>query len=155
MSRFWAVAFPRFYRLIRFFERPIRVLTRRYGLGDTVEVAIVGPRTGRPRSVLLGLLRVGGKWYVGHPNGVCGWTRALDAVGEATVAAAGLGPVLVRAILLSPGEERAAAIDATFRQHPFPGNVIYWLARRHVRAVGRYYRLEPIVSGGGSAPGGS
>ncbi len=154
MSRFWAVAFPRFYRLIRFLERPIRVLTRRYGLGDTVEATIVGPRTGSLRSVLLGLLRVRGDWYVGHPNGVCGWTRALDAAGEATVAAAGLGPVPVRAILLLPGDERAAAINATFRQHPFPGNVIYWLARRHVRAVGRYYRLEPIVSGGGSAPGG-
>ena len=89
MSRFWAVAFPRFYRLIRFFERPIRVLTRRYGLGDTVEVTIVGPRTGRARSVLLGLLRVRGDWYVGHPNGACGWTRALDSAGEASLEAAG------------------------------------------------------------------
>ena len=34
-------------------------------------------------------------------------------------------------------------IRATFRQHPFPGNVLYWLARRHVRAVGTYYRIEP------------
>lgn len=165
MSRFWTAAWPRLYRLLRLLEWPIRTWTRRYGLGDTVEVTIVRRRTGRPWSVLLGLLRVRGDWYVGHPNGVCGWTRDLDAAGKATIGSAGLGPVTVRAVLLPVGEERTEAIQAAFRQHPFPGNVVYWLARRHVRAVGRYYRLdildvdESVVTadlgggGGGSSPG--
>jgi hypothetical protein len=77
------------------------------------------------------------------------------------VSAAWLGPTRVRTVLLPVGEERSDAIQATFSQQPFPGNVVYWLARRHVRAVGRYYRLEVVpadevdgpVSGGGTAPG--
>jgi hypothetical protein len=52
-------------------------------------------------------------------------------------------PVAIRAVLLPPGQERSAVISAT-NQHPFPGNLVYWLARRHILAVGRYYRLEPL-----------
>lgn len=154
MSRFWSAAFPWFYRLLRLIDPPLRAWTLRLGLGDTVVVTIRSRRTGRPRRVLLGLLRVRGDWYIGHPNGPCGWTRNLDASGVATLQAAHLGPVAVRGIPLPVGEERHDTIEATFRQHPFPGNVIYWLARRHVRAVGRFYRLEIISSGGGSAPAG-
>jgi hypothetical protein len=147
------------YRVLRFFEPLIRLVTRRYGLGVTIELRLRRRVDGRRRSVLLGLLHVGGAWYVGHPNGACGWTRDLDAAGRAVVSAAWLGPTRVRAVLLPIGEERSDAIQATFSQQPFPGNVVYWLARRHVRAVGRYYRLEVVpgdevggpVSGGGSA----
>lgn len=39
------------------------------------------------------------------------------------------------------GVEREHAIMAT-DQHPFPGNLIYRLGRRHVLAAGRYYRPE-------------
>ena len=49
--------------------------------------------------------------------------------------------VAFQAVPLPRGPERDRAILAT-GQHPFPGNLIYRLARRHVRAVGRYYRLE-------------
>ena len=160
MSRFWTVAWPAFYRFIRLFEPVTLRLTRRVGLGDTVEVRIRRRRAGGDRPVLLGLLRVRGDWYIGHPNGECGWTRDLDAEPVATVSAARLPATLVRAVRLPVGEERSDAIGATFRQHPFPGNVLYWLARRHIRAVGRYYRLDVIppaevdaaVSDGGSAP---
>ena len=159
MSRFWRRAWPAFYRLIRVFEPITLRLTRRFGLGDTVELA-VRRRSGTTWPVLLGLLRVRGDWYVGHPNGECGWTRDLDRSPEAVVSAAWLRPTIVRAVLLPGGEERSDAIGATFRQHPFPGNVLYWLARRHIRAVGRYYRLDTApavevdgVSGGGSARG--
>lgn len=163
MSRFWSGAWPRFYRLIRLVEPVIRGLTRRVGLGDTVEVRIRRRGSEATRPILLGLLRIRGVWYIGHPNGECGWTRDLDMSPEATVSAARLGPTLVRAVILPVGQERAEAIAATYRQHPFPGNVLYWLARRHIRAVGRYYRLDiapaeeiggPIggpISGGGSA----
>jgi hypothetical protein len=85
---------------------------------------------------------VGRGWYVGHPDGGCAWTLNLEAAGEATLRAAWLAPRTLRAVRLGPGPEREAVIEATFRQHVFPGNVIYWLARRHIRTVGRYYRLE-------------
>ena len=142
-------------------EPLIRGVTRRFGLGDTVEVTIRRRGSGAARPVLLGLLRIRGDWYIGHPNGECAWTRDLDAAGGAQVAAAWLGPTLVRAVLLPPGDERSEVVAATYRQHPFPGTVLYWLARRHVRAVGRYYRLEIVppaeagaaLSGGGTAPG--
>ena len=161
MSRFWAAAWPRLYRVLRLFEPLIRLVTRRYGLGVTIELRLRRRGNGGSRSVLLGLLHVRGDWYIGHPNGECGWTRDLDAAGRAVVSAAWLGPTRVRTVLLPVGEERSDAIQATFSQQPFPGNVVYWLARRHVRAVGRYYRLEVVpadevdgpVSGGGTAPG--
>jgi len=151
VSRFWHSVWPAFYRFIRIFEPVVRRLTRRFGLGDTVELA-VRRRSGRSRGILLGLLRVRGDWYVGHPNGECGWTRDLDRDPDAVVSAAWLEPTAVRASLLPPGEERSDAIGATFRQHPFPGNVLYWLARRHIRAVGRYYRLDRIEPIGVATP---
>ena len=46
---------------------------------------------------------------------------------------------------LCPGPERTAVIVATARQQPFPGNVVYRLARPHILAVGRYFRLDPPV----------
>lgn len=138
----WHRFFPRFYRLIAIGERPIRALVRRVGLGNIVELEVPGRRSGRPTVVLLGLLRVGRAWYVGHPDGSCGWTANLEAAGETTVRASWLPATTYRAVRLPLGPERDAVIAATFRQHVFPGNVIYWLARRHIRAVGRYYRLE-------------
>jgi hypothetical protein len=42
---------------------------------------------------------------------------------------------------LDAGPERDRAIAAT-SQHVFPGNVVYRLARRHIRAVGVYFALE-------------
>ena len=160
VSRFWSAAIPGLYRGLRLFEPLIRLVTRRYGLGITIELRVRRRAGGGSRSVLLGLLHVRGDWYVGHPNGECGWTRDLDAAGGAVVSAAWLGPTRVRAVLLPVGEERSDAIQATTSQQPFPGNVVYWLARRHIRSVGRYYRLEVVsadeigatVSGGGSAP---
>ena len=91
---------------------------------------------------MLGLLRVGGAWYVGHPDGACAWTRNVDTTGEATIAAAWLPRRSVRLRLLPPGEERDAVIRATFRQHPFPAGLFYWAARDHVRRVGVYYRID-------------
>ncbi len=93
--------------------------------------------------MLVGLLVVGGRWYVGHPNGPVHWTRNLEAAGRATLRRPGMAPIAVAATPLAAGPERSAAIKATFVQHPFPGNVTYRLARHHVEAVGAFYRLEP------------
>ncbi len=116
------------------------------GLGNVTEVRIRGRHTGRTRSTLLGLLHTDGGIYVGHPNGHAAWTRDLLEAGEAEIVALGGEQMLVRAELLPPGPERKAAIEAT-GQHPFPGNVIYRLARRHILERGVYFRLEPVLDG--------
>jgi hypothetical protein len=142
MDRFWHAFFPRFYRMLRLLDPLITAWWRRFGVGNTVLVIVAGRRTGLPRRVFLGLLSVASREYVGHPDGDCAWTRNLDAAPGLHVVRHDHPPRAVRAVLLTGGPEREAVIRATFRQHPFPGNVIYWLARAHVRAVGRYYRLE-------------
>ncbi len=97
-----------------------------------------------PRSVLVGLLELDGRLYVGHPTSTSGWTSNLDVAGSCTIARPAASARRFRSVPLAPGPERDAVIRATFRQHPFPGDVIYWLARAHVRATGRFYRLEPF-----------
>lgn len=144
-SGFWAAFFPRWYRFIRVVEPLLRRWLQGHRLGDTVVLVVVGRRSGRPRSVLLGLLTCGGAWYLGHPAGASAWTANLDTAGVATIRRTLGDPIMVCPVLLDGGPERDDVIRATFRQHPFPGNVLYWLARSHIRAVGRFYRLEPIA----------
>ena len=57
-----------------------------------------------------------------------------------------------RASPLPAGDEREAVIRLTFRQHPFPGMLLYWLSRDHVRATGRYYRLLDAATGTAGGP---
>ncbi|MFI5225804.1 MAG: hypothetical protein ACHQ3P_03925 [Candidatus Limnocylindrales bacterium] len=142
-SRGWSVYLRAQYRLIRLMDPLIRTVWRGYGLGNVVELGLVGRRTGRPRRVLVGLLRADGDWFVGHPNGPCPWTLNLEAAGGATLTPSWPTTLSVRARRLAPGAERDRAILAT-SQHVFPGNVVYRLARAHVRAVGAYYALEVV-----------
>jgi hypothetical protein len=107
------------------------------------ELVVTGRKTGRPRKHQLTLLRVDGSLYVGHPNGRSHWARNLDETGEGLLLCRGSEPIRVRAVLLEPGPERSAAIAAAGRQ-PFPAGAVYTAARRHIEAVGAYYRLEPI-----------
>ena len=115
---------------------------RRFGIGITVRVIIRGRRTGLPRTVYLGLLRVGDDRYLGHPDVSCAWTANLAASGGGEIQFRDGRTESFRASLLGPGRERDAVIRATFRQQPFPASVLYWLSRHHLRAVGRFYRLE-------------
>jgi len=138
----WSLGFRALYRTLGWLDPVLRLWWHGYGLGNVVQVTIVGRRTGRPHRTLLGLLRADGRWYLGHPNGSAHWTRNLDAAGgRLLIGWPGQAPVLFRAVPLPQGGERDRAIRAT-AQHPFPGNLIYRLARSHVRAAGRYYRLE-------------
>ena len=143
MSRLWSATFVLLYRFLRLMDAPIRAVWTRMGLGNVVEVRIRSRRTGQERELFLGVLRVGDQLYLGHPNGASFWTRDLDAAGSAQLTFHGGEPVAVRGVLLPVGQERSAVISAT-NQHPFPGNLVYRLARRHILAVGRYYRLEPL-----------
>jgi len=144
VSRFWSVTLRLFYRVITRLQPLVRPWATRVGLGNVVELIVTGRRSGRRRVVLLGLLRVDNGWYLGHPNGPVNWTRNLDAAGSATLAFAHQPSVEIRPELLPIGDERRRVIAATWHQHVFPGNVIYWLARGHIFAVGRYYRIEPL-----------
>lgn len=113
------------------------------GLNNVVDLRVAGRRTGLQRRVLLTLLTDGDRWFLGHPNGNVPWTRNLEAAGTADLAFRASAPIIVRASRLEPGELRDRAILATNGQ-PFPANVIYRLARRHVRAVGVYFAIEPV-----------
>jgi hypothetical protein len=140
----WSVAFRVWYRAVRLVERPLLRLARTRGFGNVVELRVAGRRSGIERSLPLGLLTVGGRWYVGHPSGDTAWTLNLRAAEAAVVSSADIPPTPVRAAVLGAGAERDAVVRATFRQHPFPGNALYRLAGRHVWARGVFLRLERV-----------
>jgi hypothetical protein len=114
------------------------------GLGNVVELRVAGRSTGVYRRALLTMLVDGDRWFLGHPNGDVNWTRNLEAAGTADLAFRRTAPITVRARRLEPGEERDRAIRAT-RQQPFPANIVYRLARRHIRAVGTFFAIEPVT----------
>ena len=142
-SAAWHLAFRVLYATLRLLDPLIRWMWLSVGIGITSRLTVRGRRSGRERSVLIGLLRVDGAWYVGHPNGEVGWTANLREVGRATIAQRPEAPFEVMAVPLLPGPERDAVIRATAEQQPFPGNLLYRAARRHILSEGRYFRLEP------------
>lgn len=142
-SAWWRWFFPVMYRVIRLGEAPLLGWWRRYGYGNIVELRVPGRRTGLPRHAILGLLRDGNRWFVGHPSGNVPWTRNLAAAREAELVLRWPGSIPVRATLLPAGELRDRAILAT-GQHPFPGNCVYRLARAHIRAEGVFFVLDRL-----------
>jgi hypothetical protein len=147
VSHFWSPTLRVIYWTIARLQPLVRPWAQRGELGNVVELIMVGRRTGRRRVVLLGLLQVDHRWYLGHPNGPVDWTHNLDVAGRANLVMAHQPTIEIEAELLPVGEERRRVIAATWHQHVFPGNVLYWLARRHILAVGRYYRIEPLHEG--------
>jgi len=133
------------YAYIKLMDPLIRASWRASGAGlrNVVELHVAGRRTGVYRRVLLTLLVDGERWFLGHPSGDVSWTRNLEAAGEADIAFRGQAPVHVRARLLPEGEERDRAILTT-GQHPFPANIVYRLARAHIRAAGTFFAVEPV-----------
>lgn len=107
------------------------------------EFVIVGRRTGRERRMLLSLFELDGAWYAGHPNGTSQWIRNLEAAGGCTVVRRDGIAVPVRAVEVTDPVEREAVIRRTGAQPP-PAGLVYRGAQRHIRAVGRYFRLEPV-----------
>ena len=142
MSSFWRYAFRLQYRVLHWLDPVIRAEWSRFGLGVTVDLSVPRRNGKGTRSRLVGLLRTDDHEYVGHPNGDVGWTRDLTTARIATIKWPNGDDVELSATRLEAGDERTRAIIATSQQ-PFPGNVVYRLARRHVLAVGVYFRLEP------------
>ena len=123
--------------------RPVMRFVRRHVPASPIEeFLITGRRTGVERRLLLGLFEIDGRWYAGHPNGTSQWVRNLVAAGECTVIRRDGLPVRVRVVEVTAPEEREAVIRATWTQ-PAPAGPIYRAARHHIRAVGRFFRLEP------------
>jgi len=143
-SRFWDTFFRGSYRLVRAADPVIRAVRRAVPIATIEELRVTGRSTGRERAVLVTLLTVDGRTYAGHPNGVrAAWVRNLLTCGDATIVYRDGLRSPVRATLVAGGPERAAVIRSTFAQQPIPANLAYWLARRHIEAVGMYFRLEP------------
>lgn len=140
----WSRAFPILYRVLRRLEPILRTVQSGSGIGNVLDVRIPDRRTGRTRSVLLGILRTPDGLYLGHPNGRARWTRDAEAAGNVELRWPGGSSIEARLVLLPEGPERDAAIAAT-GQHPFPGNLIYRLARRHIAKVGVYFRVEAVT----------
>jgi molybdopterin-guanine dinucleotide biosynthesis protein A len=140
----WAAWWRGWYRLLRLAGGLLDRLAQRPGFGNLVVLRVVGRRSGRERTLPLGLLTVGGHRYLGHPSGDAAWTLNLRAAASATIESARIQRTRVRPVLLGPGPERDAAVRASFRQHPFPGNALYRLAGSHVAATGVFFRLEPF-----------
>jgi hypothetical protein len=135
---FW----PRWYRMLGRLDPILARVWRRFGIGNMVRVVLVGRRSGTERPVFLGLLRVGDRRYLGHPDRACAWTLNLEAAGGGELEGRNGTRERIAATVLDPGPERDAVIEATFHQHPFPGGPLYWLFRANVRASGRFYRLD-------------
>ncbi len=149
-SAIWAVSFRVMYRGLRLLDPLIRsaIAVGAPGLDGVVELRFPGRRTGRPRHTLVTILDVDGRWYVGHPNGDAGWIRNVEAAGSVTIDPPGAKGARFWVGRLAPGPERDAVIRATWKQQPFPANLLYRAARRHIAAVGVYHRLTPIPAGG-------
>ncbi len=147
-SAAWSIAWRVGYRLVRALDPLIRswMANDLPGLTGIVELRYSGRRTGRPRRTLVTLLSYGGHWYVGHPNGEAGWVRNVEASGWVDVEPPGQQGPRFTIHRLDGGVERDAVIRSTATQQPFPANLLYRAARRHVAAVGVYHRLEPVTS---------
>lgn len=107
------------------------------------EFEVRGRRTGVVRRYFLGLYDVDGRWYAGHPNGTSQWLLNVLATGECTVTRRDGVPVRVAVHEVTDVAERERAIRASARQ-PAPTGLIYRAAQAHIRAVGRFVRLDPL-----------
>ena len=141
----WRIAWRAFYLVARRFGWLVRLAVAA-GLPSfedgILELQLVGRRTGRPRPVLVTLIRHRGAWYVGHPNGPASWLANLRAAGVVTATLLGSPPVRLRAVPLPVGPERTAVIRATSREQLIPARPLYWAARGHILRAGIYCRLE-------------
>lgn len=145
-SAAWRLVFRVSYRIIRFAEPLVRwaLAVGLPGLDGVVRISVPGRVTARTRRTLVTLLHVDGAWYIGHPNGSTGWTRNAEAAGWVEVDPPGPDGPRFAVHRLPAGPERDAVIGATWSQQPFPANLLYRAAARHVAAVGVYFRLEPV-----------
>ena len=79
------------WRVLFFMARRTNALMRVFrGLplpstSQIVELRLVGRKSGKRRDVLVGMSRIDGRMYVGHPNGPTAWLANLAATDVATL----------------------------------------------------------------------
>ncbi len=149
-SRVWRTVFRATYVLVRRANWLTRLFIRmRVPSFDNeiVQLALVGRRSGRPRPVLVTMIRLAGNWYVGHPNGRCSWIENLAATDTVEMTLPRQEPLLVRPVVLRLGLERDTVIEETGQQQVSPARPLYRGARRHILRAGIYVRLEPVPAG--------
>jgi len=140
----WRAAFRLQYRILAVLDPLVRATWRRAGIGNVLELRVKRRNGNGERSRMVGLLKAGGELYLGHPSGHVGWTRDLEAAGVGLLVWPNGNELEFSARRLDRTDpERERAIRAT-GQHPFPGNMVYRLGRRHVRSEGVYFRLDPL-----------
>jgi hypothetical protein len=105
------------------------------------EFVIVGRRTGTARHYLLNHIQVNGNAYVGHPNGTSQWVRNLVAAGSLTMIDRAGTERTFSVTEIPDGPERDAVIAWTGGM-PRPAGTVYGAAAGHIRAAGRFFRLE-------------
>jgi hypothetical protein len=138
-SRFWRIVLTVMLR-----TAPTGIMRRIRARDPKVpieEFVIVGRRTGTERHYLLNHLRVDGGRYMGHPNGSSQWVRNLVEAGGCTMIDRNGVTERVRVTELPQGPERDAVIASTAHMPP-PAGMVYGAASRHIRAVGRFFRVE-------------
>jgi hypothetical protein len=140
---FWRLFFPFLYLVLRVADRLLWRWTAARGLGNTVELRVLGRRSGVERRVLVGLLWVGERRYLGHATPTAAWARNLAAAGHGDLVIDGGPAITVAAVPLPPGEERDAVVAAAGRQHPFPVDLAYRFAAGQIRERGTLFRIEP------------
>ena len=148
-SRVWRFLLRVMYRGLRMIDPLIRSWRANAlaGLDGVVEVSIVGRTSGKPRTNLVTLLGVGDEWYIGHPNGETAWTRNAEAAGVVRIDPPSAHGSEFSVVRLPQGAERDSVIAATRAQQPFPANLVYRAATRHISDVGVYFRLVPVTKG--------
>ena len=141
-SRIWSAVLDLYLRgaptpLMRFAWRRNTALPFR-------ELLVAGRRTGRERRLLVSLIQVGERRFVGHPNGRAAWTDNVAAAGTCTLVDRDGTAERVRMVEVSNPADRDAVIDATTRL-PAPSGWIYRAARKHIRAIGRFFEVLPAT----------
>lgn len=139
-SPYWRMALAVFLR-----SAPTPVMERIRARDPKVpieEFVIVGRRSGAERHYLLNHIQVDGRRYVGHPNGSSQWIRNLAASGVLTMIDRAGTTERLTATEVGDGPERDAAIAWTATMPP-PAGRVYGAAAGHIRAAGRFFRIEP------------
>jgi hypothetical protein len=119
---------------------------------EIVQLRLVGRKSGKPRDVLVGMSRIDGRMYVGHPNGPTAWLANLAASEVVTLEVKHEPPIQVHPVPLVLGPERDAAIRATGSQEWLAVRPFYWASRGHILRAGVYHRLDVIDGAAGEPP---
>lgn len=141
-SRFWSVVLSGYLRGV-----PTPLMRSAWRRNDELpfsEVIVVGRRSGRERRLLLNLIEVDGRRFIGHPNGAAQWTHNLAAARSCTLIDRTGRAERVHAREITAPADRDLIIEATTRL-PAPTGRIYRAAGSHIRAAGRYFELTPAA----------